>query len=196
MKIFLSAVAACIVLVSSIPLGLAQEGNGEEIVLFDGSSLDHWLQAPGSTWHIDDGAVVSSEGAATQLVSRGTFDDFELNLEFWVDETVNSGVFIRCGDLEAIGSTSCYEVNIWDDRPDPAYRSGAVVGFAEPMEHVDTIDRWNTYQIRAQGGHLQIRLNGILTVDTEDDTFSGGHITLQYGGMGTVKFRNITLRPL
>jgi len=196
MKVILSTVATCLVLLSTTIDIQAQDEANEETVLFDGSNLDHWLLAAGSTWRIEGQELVTDGGKANHLVGKGSFDDFELNLEFWIDEPGNSGVFIRCNDLQAVSSRTCYEINIWDHRPDPAYRSGAVVNYSEPLVQIDTIDRWNTYQIRVQGEHLQIRLNDALTVDIEDGSYTDGHITLQYGGDGVVKFRNIVIKPL
>ena len=54
---------------------------------------------------------------------------------------------------------------------------------------------WNTYEISAEGSRLAVRLNGTLTVDTEDEKFASGPIALQYGA-GIVRFRNVHIRPL
>jgi hypothetical protein len=44
-----------------------------------------------------------------------------------VDEAANSGIFIRCDKSDAIDSNICYEVNVFDKRPDPKYGTGAIV---------------------------------------------------------------------
>jgi len=118
-----------------------------------------------------------------------------LTLEFWVDEPANSGVFIRCSDRDAIGATSCYEVNIYDQREDPTYRTGGIVNFAAPTAQIDAGGQWNTYEIRAEGARLLVTLNGTVTVDIEDSTYSEGPFSLQYGA-GVVKFRNVQIQPL
>jgi hypothetical protein len=43
-------------------------------------------------------------------------------------------------------------VNIYDQRPDPSYGTGAIVNFAkvEPMPKAG--GKWNTYEITAKGG--------------------------------------------
>jgi hypothetical protein len=129
------------------------------------------------------------------LVTPVDYTDFELTLEFWVDEPANSGVFLRCQDPAAINQGNAYEVNIYDTRPDQTYRTGSIVEFAAPSEVINTGGQWNTFEIRAEGTHLTVTLNGVQTVDIDDDTYASGPIGLQYGA-GVVKFRNVQIREL
>jgi hypothetical protein len=117
-----------------------------------------------------------------------------MKLEFWVDDDANSGVFIRCSDPKEITATNAYEVNIFDKRPDPAYRTGAIVNVAKPLSVINAGGRWNTYEITAQGPKMTVVLNGTRTVDVEDAKFARGPIALQYGA-GIVKFRNVQIHP-
>ena len=166
-------------------------------VLFDGSSLDGWNVLGDANWRLDpsDGSVIADMGGAGHLVTPSSYDDFELTLEFWVDEPANSGVYIRCSDPTDITAQNCYEVNIYDTRPDPTYRTGGVVGVSAPSQVINAGGRWNTYVIRAEGPRLTVVLNGIETVDAEDSRLSEGVIGLQYS-TGTVKFRNVRIREL
>jgi hypothetical protein len=161
--------------------------------LFDGSSLDGWGRVGDANWQIVDGAVQADMGTGF-LLTNGVYDDFDLELDFWDTPDTNSGVFIRCANPGQIGAATCYEVNIFDHRPDPAFRTGAIVGIAKPLVMLDTANRWNTYQIAAHGKHMLVKLNGQVTVDTEDDKFAAGPIALQYAA-GRVMFRNVRIRP-
>ncbi len=165
--------------------------------LFDGSSLDGWNVIGGANWSFDesDGSVMANAGLEGHLVSESSYDDFEVIVEFWVESEANSGVYIRCSDPTDITARNCYEVNISDIRPDPTYRTGAVVGVSSPLEQVDSGERWNEYVIRADGPHLTVTLNGIVTVDAEDSTHSAGVIGLQFSA-GTIKFRSVRIRSL
>jgi hypothetical protein len=164
--------------------------------LFDGSDLNFWDIAGDANWRVEDGAAVAdSSSAPSYLVSKQSYGNFELELEFWVNTEANSGVFLRCEDPTAPSDTSCYEVNIYDTRPDQTYRTGSIVNVAEPAEFIYTGGQWNRYEIRADGGHLQVTLNGRDMVDTEDSRLAAGPVALQYGS-GTVRFRNVRLRPL
>jgi hypothetical protein len=55
------------------------------------------------------------------MVSKESYTDFEIRAEFWVDSKANSGVFIRCTYPTKVTATNAYEVNIYDERPDPSY---------------------------------------------------------------------------
>jgi hypothetical protein len=162
--------------------------------LFDGSSLDGWRPLGTANWQLGDGAVSATSGSGF-LVSEQFYGDFELTLEFWVDEPANSGIFIRCSDPQSVTDTNCYEVNIFDTRPDQTYRTGGIVHIAAPSTAIMTGGKWNSYRIRAEGTRLRVELNGTQTVDVRDEQFSRGPIALQYG-TGTVGFRSVRIRVL
>jgi hypothetical protein len=170
----------------------SDEPGGEWETLFDGASLEAWTPVGDANWQLDGDAVRADAGTGF-LLSKMPYGDFDLDLEFFVSPDANSGVFVRCSNPAEIGAATCYEVNIFDQRPDPAYRTGAIVNVATPMVMIDTGDRWNRYEISAHGGRLVVRLNGQTTVDTEDDKLAAGPIALQYGA-GRVMFRNVRIR--
>jgi hypothetical protein len=162
--------------------------------LLEGSSLKGWDVVGDANWEVVDGAVQATRGTGF-LVTPASYGDFQLTLEFWVTDDANSGVFIRCSDPKTITAMNAYEVNIYDKRPDPAYRTGAIVDVAKPAAMIDTGGKWNTYDITAQGPKLVVTLNGTRTVDVEHKGHVRGPIALQYGA-GTVKFRNVRIRAL
>lgn len=164
------------------------------VTLFDGTNLDGWNLVGDATWEIVNDYVEGS-GEAGFLVTDVDYDNFEVQLEFFVNVEANSGVFIRCQDPGLIAADNCYEVNIFDTRPDQTYRSGGIVNFAAPAAIINTGGRWNAYEIVADGSNLRVTLNGALTVDIEDETYTTGPIALQYGS-GTVMFRNVRVREL
>lgn len=160
--------------------------------LFDGSNLNNWNPIGTANWRLADGGVEATSGTGF-LVSKASYTDFELRLEVWVDPAANSGVFIRCSNPMEVTAMNSYEVNIFDMRPDPAYRTGAIVNVAKPMSMVNAGNRWNTLEIAAKGPRLTVRLNGMPMVDVQDTMHARGPIALQYG-TGTVKFRNVQIR--
>ena len=162
--------------------------------LFDGSNLDSFNQTGDANWHIVEDYVEANSGGG-HLVTKESYGDFRLTAEFWVDPDANSGIFIRCSDPADIGSDTCYEVNIFDKRPEQNYRTGAIVDVAEPMVKIDAGGQWNTYEIVAQGNHLMVTLNGQKTVDVMDSKHASGPLTLQYGA-GIVRFKNVQITPL
>ncbi len=168
--------------------------SGNWTTLFDGSSLSGWNALGDANWELVDGAVQADSGSGF-LVTPDSYADFELTLEFWVDEPANSGIFIRCADAGSVRDTNSYEVNIYDTRADQTYRTGGIVHVAAPESVIMTGGKWNTYEITAQGSRLQVTLNGTQTVDIEDTKFTDGPIALQHGA-GVVKFRNVRIRRL
>ena len=160
--------------------------------LFDGTALAAWTTTGDANWQVADGAVAADMGAGF-LVTHESYGDFELEVEFFVSPDANSGVFLRCANPAKPGAATCYEVNIFDQRKDPTYRTGAIVNVAKPAVHVDAGNRWNVYHIEARGRHLVVKLNGQTTVDVEDDKLAAGPVGLQYAG-GQVKFRSVRIR--
>jgi hypothetical protein len=171
---------------------------GSSVVIADmqdlSGSFAAWRILGDPNWRVEEGAFVADAGNG-QLVTADSFEDLHISLEFWVDESANSGVFLRAADPMSITDTSAYEVNIFDTRPDQTYRTGGVVHFAAPQVKIDTSNKWNTYDITMQGDHLTIILNGEITVDMHDSTYSEGPFSLQYGA-GVVKFRNVKVERL
>lgn len=166
------------------------------LTLSNGTDLSNWSVVGDGNWRVDDGAMAADESTDFSfLVSDLSFSDFELELEFRVDAEADSGVLIRCGDAESIDAASCYEVNIFDTRPDQSYRTGSIVDLAEPSQFVYTGGQWNRYEIRAVGNRLQVTLNGRDLVDVEDSRLAAGPIALQHGA-GSVSFRNVRIREL
>jgi hypothetical protein len=171
------------------------------ITLFDGTSLDNWTQVGNADWTLVGGAVQADSGSGF-LVSKNSYTDYQIRVEFWIDSTANSGVFIRCGDPTALTAKTCYEVNIWDTRPDPSYGTGAIVNVAKVAPMPKAGGKWNVYEITAKGGRFTVTLNGVRTVNgVQDFTHAAGWIGLQYAsgptnGSGTVKFRKVQIKPL
>jgi hypothetical protein len=169
-------------------------GSGDWQVLFDGSSLDRWNAVGDANWSIDGDTVrADASTVGSFLVSDVDYTDFDLSLEFWVSGDANSGVFIRCMNPDVIDADTCYEVNIFDTRPDPAYRTGAIVNLVSPAAMINTGGRWNSYEISAHGRRLRATLNDIEMYDVEDGKLASGPIALQYGS-GIVIFRNVRVR--
>jgi hypothetical protein len=163
--------------------------------LFDGRNLDAFNTVGNANWKIVDGVVQADGGMGGYLVTKQPYGDFEIKAEFWVDEKANSGIFIRCANPQMLGADTCYEVNIFDTRPDPTYGTGAIVDVAKPATALKAGGKWNTYEIRAEGSRMIVTLNGVRTVDVQDTKHARGPIGLQYGA-GVVKFRNVQIRPL
>lgn len=159
-------------------------------------SFESWDRVGDASWRIENGEFVAdSASGVSHLVTKESFSDFQIQLEFWNHEGANSGVFMRISDPANITDRNAYEANIYDDRPDQSGRTGGIPNFLPPTRVIDTWDQWNTYDITMEGNHIVVKLNGVTTIDSTDDNFSSGPFSLQYGA-GTIKFRNVKVRRL
>ena len=166
------------------------------VSLFDGNSLAGWQVLGESRWSVEDGEIIGAGEEDGFLATESSYGDFRLQAEFWVEAGTNSGIFIRCQDRDRIHPDTCYEFNIWDHHPKQEARTGAIVFRAmPPLSHVNTVGRWNTYEITARGCSLQAKVNGEVTARLDDADPTAGFIALQRWEQGTVRFRNLRLEP-
>ena len=198
-----------LVLIGFAAFSYSQQASGQTgwVTLFDAKNLDNWNKIGDANWRIEDGAVVADKGNGF-LVSKNSYGNFQLRAEFWVDDGANSGIFIRCVDPDKVTGSSAYEVNIWDQRPDPTYGTGAIVNVAKVDPMPKAAGKWNVYEIIAQGPKFTVTLNGQKTVDgAQDAKFANGRIALQHGlglkddkgvanDKGVVKFRKVEIKAL
>ena len=169
--------------------------------LFDGTRAgfdNNWTSVGDANWRFEYGNIVADRRtgkASTTLVSKNSYTDFHLRVEFWVSPGADSGIYIRCSNVKKISADTGYQVNIYDTRPDPSYGTGAIINVAtvNPMPKVD--GRWSVMEITAKGNRLTVWVNGTLTVDVLDSKFKSGPIGLQYVN-GAIKWRKVQIRPI
>jgi hypothetical protein len=184
--------------------GMRIPGTGWETLIDGEKGMENFNQVGDANWHPEGGAIVADKGKAGFLVAKKSYGDFELRAEFYANTDTNSGVFIRCANPQKIGADTCYEVNIWDIRPEPEYGTGAIVDVAAvPVPIKNTAGgKWNTYEITAKGSQLTVKLNGVQTADAQDSKHAAGPFALQMGpgvkGVqgGPIKWRKVQIRPL
>ena len=197
-------IIACVIAVLGIFVGGCANppvGDGW-ITLLDGEKgMENWENTNGGNWHPEDGAIVADKASgkgASVLVSKRSFRDFELYVEFWASDDTNSGVYLRAmNPADVRTATGAYEAQIWDKNPDPKNATGALVNVAfVPVPPIYKAGgRWNTYEIRAKGPEMTLKLNGVQTVVANDGRYPEGRIGLQFN-TGPVKFRKVRIREL
>jgi hypothetical protein len=171
--------------------------------LIDGSAgLENFNPVGDANWRAESGAIVADKGKGGHLVSKNSYKDFQIRAEFWADHTTNSGVFLRITNPNKITATDAYEVNIYDQRPEPEYGTGAIVNFAKVAPMPKAGGKWNTYEITAKGSQLTVVLNGVQTVSVQDGKMAQGPFSLQFGNGpndapgGAIKWRKVQIRSL
>jgi Domain of Unknown Function (DUF1080) len=173
-------------------------GGGWTTLVQGAGGMDNFTRVGEANWSATDGAIQATQGGKdpSYLVSKSSYRDFMLRVEFWSSDDANSGVFLRCQNPAVVTDENCYEANIFDQRPDPSYGTGAIVKVAKAPDPMPKAGgKWNTYEITAKGSRLVLVLNGTKTVDVEDSKLAAGPIALQWG-RGTIRFRKVEIRPL
>ena len=168
--------------------------------LFDGKTLDGWVTRDSADvrWRVEDGLLTAGpDSPRGYLVTTREFDNFQLRLEFWVNDGANSGVFLRVPGRDVpIDQRTAVEVNISDTHK--TWPTGSINEVGRVPVTPATINRWNHYEITADGPHIVVALNGATTVDVQDPRHTRGPVGVQYccreGNI--VRFRNIEIRPL
>ena len=174
--------------------------SGGWTTLVDGArGLDNFNRVGDANWRAEDGAIVADHKDSKPsafLMTKEAYGDFELRAEFWVSHDANSGIYMRCANGAAPTDTTCYEANIFDERPDPSYGTGAITNFVKVHELNRAGGQWNRFDITVKGSRIEVRMNGKQTAVYEDATkMTNGPFGLQYAG-GVVKFRKVEIRPL
>ncbi|HJQ63776.1 MAG TPA: DUF1080 domain-containing protein [Burkholderiales bacterium] len=171
------------------------------ITLFDGTEdtlIKNWNRVGDANWRIYRGTVMADAKKSKDsafLVSKNAYKDFQLTAEFWVSHDANSGIYMRCADPKKITDRTCYEANIYDQRPDPLFGTGALMHIVTVNPMPKAGGKWNTYEITVKGKTMSVVLNGTKTAEIDNVGTPSGPIALQYGAEA-VRFRNVQVRHL
>lgn len=197
------------------PLDFLILQHNKTIHLFDGKTFKGWEGDTISTWRIQDGALVG--GSLTEKVPHNEFlsttksyNNFILKLKFKLlgDEGfINSGVQFhsqRISDppYEMVGYQADLGEGYWASLYDESRRNKILVkADSDLISKILRQNDWNDYEIRAEGGRIQILLNGKQTVDYKEEDLNipqSGLIALQIHGDGKaeVHFKDIILKEL
>ena len=200
------------------------------VSLFDGQSLDQFkgfnADNISSKWKVDGDAIYFDpkiKGDGGDLMTKESYKDFELNLEWKISNCGNSGIFFNVVEDKKHCCTwqTGPEMQILDNtcHPDTKYethRAGDLYDML-PCEYV-TVNpalQWNKVRIISKDGNVEFWLNGYKVVDfkisnedwskmiseskfkdmTDFGQSDSGHIALQDHG-DPVWFRNIKIRRL
>jgi len=179
--------------------------------LFDGQSLQNWKPSEtDKTWSVVDGALVSG-GPRSHLfydgpVGKHDFKNFELKLEFQLQEGSNSGLFFHTEFSEAGSPPKGYEVQI-SSSPKEDKKTGSLFAIRSIYKDFPQADTWNTLWLRVSGQRIEVKINDLLLADYVEPAdaprsrqgrlLSSGTIALQAHDPATkVAFRNIMVRIL
>jgi hypothetical protein len=137
--------------------------------LFDGKSFSAWRGYKSDVmpagWRIDGNAMVK-DAPTGDIVTRDTFGDFELEFEWNIGRTGNSGIFYRGREDFSNVYDTAPEYQLLDDvaaddNKLASHLSGSLYDIiAGPPDKVKPAGTWNQARIVALGPHVEHWLNG------------------------------------
>jgi hypothetical protein len=184
---------------SSMPAWMP--GSGWTTLIDGEKGLENFERVGDVNWRAEGGAIVGDKGKGGFLLSKNSYQDFALRIEFWADPAANSGIYMRCAEPKNLTDKTCYEANIFDQRPDQTYATGGIVHRGKVLQPVKAGGKWNTYEITAKGTKMTVLLNGTKTAEIDNVESPRGPIALQFGNQpkspgGPIKFRKVQVREL
>jgi hypothetical protein len=192
------AAASLVTALSLAGCAAMDSATGWETLIDGANGMENFTDLGGANWRAEGGAIVADRrpgNDSTFLVSKKSYKDFQIRVEFWVSDDANSGIYMRCAATRPMTDRTCYEANIFDRRPDPTYGTGAIVHLSPVSPMPKAGGKWNTFDITAKGTRMTVVLNGVQTAQADDGKLPSGPIALQYAG-GVVKFRKVQIKPL
>jgi len=213
-----------IILTGVLSTGTAMAGTNGWVKIFDGNTLDGWIQKNGTaTYRVEEGTIVgeTTPGSPNSfLCTKMEYSDFELKFEVHlISNELNSGVQIRSQTKPPKGNATFGRVNGPQVEIEASGAKGAEAGYIYGeacggwMTQKENLKprtvfkdgEWNKYRIIAKGARIQTWINGESIEDLTDEeklkSHSKGFIGLQVHGVGNrgpykVAWRKIRIKEL
>ena len=203
-----------ILAVASSTLAAAESGF---VKLFDGKTLTGWklVGGHGPGYIVKDGLLVCPKEGGGNLFTEKEYSNFVFQFEYRLQPAGNNGVGIRApleGDAAYVGM----EIQILDNE-DPEYKDlrpaqyhGSVYDVIPAKRgYVKKPGEWNTEEIRAEGRHIKVTVNGTVILDADLDSVKDPEVLKKHPGLARasghigflghgalLEFRNIRVKEL
>ncbi len=183
-------------------------------MLFNGKNLKGWKVLNGTAeYTVKDGVIIGTSKLKTPntfLCTEKIFGDFILELDFKVDNRLNSGIQFRSNSFKEYNNG---RVHGYQSEIDPAPRAWSAGVYDEGRrgwlysldlnpnaKKAFKANDWNKVRIEAIGSVIRTWLNGIACANLLDNTTATGFIALQVHQIGTpdqvgatVEWKNIRI---
>ena len=199
--------------------------------LMNGKDLSGWAPRGDGKWTVIDGGVLvgqreydtkslapgkrfTSEKEYVQwlnhqawLYTTGSFEQYDLHVEFWTKARGNSGISLHDTsraesaiawppDFTKTPAKIAYEIQINNNYPDP-HPTGSIYGFADAPKDALRENQWNVMEISVRKDSITVKLNGREVAKAKPDPKrpTSGPIGLQlHDQFSMIHFRNIWIR--
>ncbi len=195
------------------------EDKGKTISLFNGKDLSNWTPKKAGAWEVKAGLLQPSAKPGGYIWADGSYENFELELEFKMSKRCNSGVFFRTDPNNPVQGG--FEIQILDSHGKAKvgkHDCGALYDAQPPSSNpTKPAGEWNQMKLTVNGASVKVVLNGKQVVDADLDQWTTprknpdgsrnkfrtalkdlprtGRIGLQYHGQ-PVWFKNLKLKKL
>ena len=160
----------------------AKEKKEGWILLFDGKSTKGWhtylKDTVGSKWQVKDGTLIfdpsQPEEGGGDIVTNGTYENFELDLEWRISKGGNSGIIFDVQEDPKYDATYLTgpEMQVLDNiGADDNKKQNHLAGCLYDLSGDSTVSKphtpgeWNQVRIIQNKGHLTFWLNNIKTYE-------------------------------
>ena len=182
--------------------------------LFNGKNLKGWKKLNGTAEYVvKDGAIVGTSKLNTPntfLATEKNYGDFILELEYKVDNALNSGIQFRSNSIKTYenGRVHGYQCEIdpspraWSAGIYDEARRGWLYGLDKnpAAKTAFKTNEWNKVRIEAVGSSIRTWLNDVPCANLLDNMTATGFIALQVHAIGnpdqvgkTIQWRNIRI---
>jgi hypothetical protein len=173
-----------LVLISLITAVNAQE-TGKWVSLFDGGSTEklrgYKMDGFPDAWKVEDGALVAQPNVPNvDLVTKDTYTNFDLTLEWAMSKAGNSGIFYNVqensshesGNGNSPNWLDNFEFQLLDDIDfndhEPRRSAGSLYDLITPVnKHLKPVGEFNTARLLVDHGHVEQWINGEKVVEYE-----------------------------
>ena len=195
---------------ATLLLGSARGADDGFVNLFDGKTLEGWVQRSGTAeYRVEDGAIVGRTVLGTGntfLCTKKKYGDFVFEFEFKVAPAMNSGVQFRSefyekettveigGKPKKFPADRVFGYQFEIDPSARAYTGGvydeARRGWLADLKDNEAARKafkqgeWNSARIECRGESIKTWINGVLAADFTDGMTKEGIIALQVHGIG------------
>lgn len=224
-SLIILAMSACSLNVAQDNRLSEQEKHQGWQLLFNGKDMSHWRNFKKDTisdkWQVINGEMRLTEKGAGDILTKKTYENFDLTLEWKISIAGNSGIFIMADEVGKQIYSHAIEVQILDnerhsDNKIASHLSGSVYDItASPKASHKPAGEWNSVRILMVNKSLKVWQNNIKTTDisvgseqwqrlvdkSKFKTWQGfaqtaiGHIGLQDHN-DPVAFKNIKIKAL
>jgi len=206
-RVFLGAMAA---------LPVAAQNRDSWVELFNGKNLEGWRpQGNLHSWTVSEG-LLRADGPTCHLFYQGPvrnadFRNFELEVEAMTRPECNSGVYFHTTYQDTGWPGRGFEVQINNTQPGERKKTASLYNIRNLYRQYVPDGEWFTLNLQVRGKNVQVRLNGMLTVNYTEPTPAivpaFGMEKERYLGRGTfalqchdprskAAFRSVRVRPL